>query len=299
MNSIINLGFISIHLYSVCLMIAVILGYSLIVKESKRHGFNEEDVSNMMFYAIIFGIIGARVYYCLFNLDYYLKEPLQIFATWNGGLAIHGGIIGGLIALIIFCKKKNIEVIRACDLAVPSLIIAQAIGRWGNFFNSEAHGPLTTLAYLKDMNIPDFVIKGMYINGNYYIPTFYYESLWCILGFIILMVLRYVLKKHNKGILTSIYLIWYGIGRFFIESLRTDSLMFFNFRISQILSIIMFIISIILLFNLHFAIILHLYLFFILSIGAGTGLKILIAPLLFFSRILYNFSEALPNFFFI
>ena len=242
-----SIGSFSLRWYSFFILMGIMLGLIIAAFEEKRKGFPKDFVIDLGFWLILAGIVGARAYYVLFNLDYYLKEPLQIFATWNGGLAIHGGIIGGLIALIIFCKKKNIEVIRACDLAVPSLIIAQAIGRWGNFFNSEAHGPLTTLAYLKDMNIPDFVIKGMYINGNYYIPTFYYESLWCILGFIILMVLRYVLKKHNKGILTSIYLIWYGIGRAYIESLRTDSLMLGNIKIAQLVSILSIVIGIVVL----------------------------------------------------
>lgn len=242
-----SIGSISLRWYSFFILVGIMLGLIIAAFEEKRKGFPKDFVIDLGFWLILAGIVGARAYYVLFNLDYYLKEPLQIFATWNGGLAIHGGIIGGLIALIIFCKKKNIEVIKACDLAVPSLIIAQAIGRWGNFFNSEAHGPLTTLAYLKDMNIPDFVIKGMYINGNYYIPTFYYESLWCILGFIILMVLRYVLKKHNKGILTSVYLIWYGIGRVYIESLRTDSLMLGNIKIAQLVSILSIVVGIILL----------------------------------------------------
>lgn len=242
-----SIGSFSLRWYSFFILVGIMLGLIIAAFEEKRKGFPKDFVIDLGFWLILAGIVGARAYYVLFNLDYYLKEPLQIFATWNGGLAIHGGIIGGLIALIIFCKKKNIEVIRACDLAVPSLIIAQAIGRWGNFFNSEAHGPLTTLAYLKDMNIPDFVIKGMYINGNYYIPTFYYESLWCILGFIILMVLRYVLKKHNKGILTSVYLIWYGIGRVYIESLRTDSLMLGNIKIAQLVSILSIVVGIIVL----------------------------------------------------
>ena len=107
MSSAINLGFISVHLYSICLMIAVILGYNLIVRESVRHGFNDEYVSNMMFYAIVFGIIGARIYYVLFNLDYYLSTPLSIFKVWEGGLAIHGGIIAGFLTILYFCRKKN------------------------------------------------------------------------------------------------------------------------------------------------------------------------------------------------
>ena len=233
-----SIGAFSLKWYSFFILVGIFTGMIIATFEEKRKGFPKDFVIDLSFWLIIAGIIGARTYYVLFNLDYYLQDPLQVFATWNGGLAIHGGILGGLIALIIFCKKKKISILSACDLAVPSLIIAQALGRWGNFFNSEAHGPITTLAYLKDMNVPEFVIKGMYINGNYYIPTFYYESLWCLLGFIILMVLRYFWKRCNTGKLTGFYLIWYGIGRLYIESLRTDSLMLGNIKVAQLISLI-------------------------------------------------------------
>ncbi|MBR3230392.1 MAG: prolipoprotein diacylglyceryl transferase [Bacilli bacterium] len=243
MNPIINLGFISIHLYSICLMIAVIIGYNLIVKESVRHGFDFEEASNMMFYAIIFGIIGARIYYVLFNLDYYLTSPLSVFKVWEGGLAIHGGIIAGFLTILYFCKKKKYNLLLVLDFIVVGLIIAQAIGRWGNFFNGEAHGPITTLSYLKSLYLPRFIIKGMYIDGNYYIPTFLYESLWCLLGFIIMYLVRN--KKFVKvGYITSFYFIWYGIERFFVESLRTDSLMFLNLKVAQLVSLFMIIIGI-------------------------------------------------------
>jgi phosphatidylglycerol:prolipoprotein diacylglycerol transferase len=135
--------------------------------------------------------------------------------------------------------------LETCDLIVPSVIIAQAIGRWGNFFNSEAHGPITTLAKLKDMYIPDFVINGMFIDGQYYIPTFYYESLWCIFGFVIMIICRYKWNNMKVGQMTGLYLFWYGVGRFFIESLRTDSLMFLNLKIAQLVSIIFIILGIV------------------------------------------------------
>lgn len=244
MNSVINLGFISIHLYSICLMIAVLLGYNLIVRESVRHGFNDDDIGNMMFYAILFGIIGARVYYCFFNLDYYLSSPLSIFKVWEGGLAIHGGIIAGFITVFYFCKKKKYNLFLVLDFIVIGLIIGQAIGRWGNFFNGEAHGPITSLSYLKSLYLPSFIIKGMHIDGNYYIPTFLYESLWCLLGFIIMYLFR--CKRFVKvGYLSAFYFIWYGIERLYVESLRTDSLMFLNFKIAQIISLAMIILGIV------------------------------------------------------
>ena len=135
------------------------------------------------------------------------------------------------------------------DIAVPSLIIAQAIGRWGNFFNSEAHGPVTTLANLESFHIPKFIIDGMYIEGVYYHPTFFYESLWCILGFIVLLLVRRFYKTLKTGQLTCIYLMWYGLGRLFIESLRTDSLMLGSFKVAQLVSLSCFLIG--LLFYLY------------------------------------------------
>ena len=142
-------------------------------------------------------------------------------------------------------RRKNIPVLLATDCIVPTILVAQAIGRWGNFFNQEAHGGIVTLEFLKKIHIPNFIIKGMYINGNYYHPTFFYESLWCLLGFILLVIIRRLLKNSKDGTLTFIYLIWYGIGRFFIEGLRTDSLYLGIFRISQIVSIVIIIIGII------------------------------------------------------
>ena len=131
------------------------------------------------------------------------------------------------------------------DIMVVSLIIGQAIGRWGNFFNGEAYGPVTTLDFLTKLHIPDFIIKNMYINGVYHQPTFLYESVWCIIGFVILLTIRRM-KYIKIGQITGIYFIWYGIGRFLIESLRTDSLMLGNLKMAQIISIIMVLTGIVL-----------------------------------------------------
>jgi phosphatidylglycerol:prolipoprotein diacylglycerol transferase len=240
-----NIGGFSIRWYSFLILIGIIIAFVFAVLEEKRKKFPKDFVYDIGFWLILFGILGARLYYVLFNLDYYLSNPLEIIAVWNGGLAIHGGIIAGVITAFIYCKKKDINLLETCDLIVPSVIIAQAIGRWGNFFNSEAHGPITTLAKLKDMYIPDFVINGMFIDGQYYIPTFYYESLWCIFGFVIMIICRYKWKNMKVGQMTGLYLFWYGVGRFFIESLRTDSLMFFNLKIAQLVSIIFIILGIV------------------------------------------------------
>lgn len=244
MSSIIKIGFFSVHIYSICILIGIIVGYSLFIREAMSHGIKKNEASDLIYYTILFGIIGARIWYVLFNLDYYLSNPISIFKVWEGGLAIHGGIIFGFISVYIFCKRKKFDLISILDYMVLSLVIGQSIGRWGNFFNGEAHGGIVSLSYLKSMHIPSFIIKGMYIDGNYYNPTFFYESLWCLLGFIIMFLLRK--KKFVKvGFLTGFYFIWYGIERFYIEGMRTDSLMFFSFRVAQILSFVMIILGII------------------------------------------------------
>ena len=245
MDSIINLGIISIHWYSVLLFIAILIGSNLAIKEAKRHGFEEDFMVNLLFLGVIIGIVGARLYYAIFNFDYYKDNLTEIFKVWNGGLAIHGGIIAGLVTIAVICYKKKVNLLKILDYLVVGLIIAQAIGRWGNFFNGEAHGSVTTLAYLKSLHLPQFIIDGMFINGNYYIPTFFFESVWCFIGFIIMLILRR--RGFMKvGYLTSFYLVWYGVERFFVEGMRTDSLMFFSLRIAQLVSLAMVIIGIIL-----------------------------------------------------
>lgn len=238
----IEIGNIKIYWYSIMILLGVILGYILIVKESKKYNISKEKISDMIFYTMIIGILGARIYYVIFNLKYYLSNPLDIIKVWEGGLAIHGGIIAGSLYIIYYTKKNKINTLKIFDICAPGLLIGQAIGRWGNFFNGEAHGPITTLKHLKDMHIPNFIINGMKINGNYYVPTFLYESIWCILGLILILIIRR-LKIIKNGQITSFYLIWYGIGRFLIETLRTDSLMLNTLKQAQIISIIMIIIG--------------------------------------------------------
>ena len=140
--------------------------------------------------------------------------------------------------MIFFAKKCHLNFLKLLDMAIPSLILAQAIGRWGNFFNGEAHGIATTYAELKNLLVPEFIINGMNIGGIYYLPTFYFESLWCLLGFIILLIIRRM-KYIKIGATTCIYLMWYSLGRFFIEAWRTDSLMLGGFKVAQIISIIL------------------------------------------------------------
>ena len=239
-----QIGGFQIRWYSVLILLAVFLGYELAKYEAKKYEISKDFMFNLTFTCIISGIIGARLYYVLFNFEQYKDNLLDIVKVWNGGLAIHGGIIAGVITVLIYTRRYNKRSLKIIDMAVPGVILAQAIGRWGNFFNSEAHGAVTALSRLKAHHIPNFVIKGMYIDGNYYQPTFFYESIWCILGFILLLFLRR--RKYLKvGMLTWTYFMWYGIGRFFIESFRTDSLMLGGFRVAQLVSVALFVIGLI------------------------------------------------------
>ena len=239
-----NIFGFNVYYYSLCILLGVIVAYILITREGKKQGLPKEFISDLIFYTLIIGILGARVYYCVFNLDYYLANPSEILKIYNGGLAIHGGVIAGLIFVYFYTKKKNVSFIKILDIVAPAVIIAQSFGRWGNFFNQEAHGGITTYQNLKNMHIPEFIINGMHIEGKYYYPTFFFESIWCLIGFMILMIARRN-KNLRKGFQIGFYFIWYGIGRFFIESFRTDSLMFFGLKIAQIVSLIGIIIGII------------------------------------------------------
>ena len=200
---------------------------------------------NYFFYLVPVVLLGARIYYVIFNFDYYSSDLLSILKVWEGGLAIHGGIIAGIVFTYLYTKKNNVSTLCITDIGVVSLILGQAIGRWGNFFNQEAHGSITTLTSLQHQHIPKFIIDGMHIDSNYYIPTFFYESILCLIGFLCLLILRRI-KNIRLGQLTGIYLIWYAIVRFIIEHYRTDSLMLGNFKMAQVISILMLIIGVIL-----------------------------------------------------
>lgn len=241
-----DLGFIQIYWYSIMILIGILVALLVIYREVKRQNISVDFFTNLTFYSIIIGIICARLYYVLFNFDYYSDNLLEIFEIWNGGLAIHGGIIGGGIFSLIYCFKYKVNFYKVFDICVVGLIIAQAIGRWGNFFNQEAYGMLTTKETLFGMGIPRFIVDGMYINGDYYHPTFLYESIWNLFGFIVLILVRMLYKKLKTGQLTGIYLVWYSFGRIVIESIRMDSLMFGNIRIAQLVSVMFIIVGILL-----------------------------------------------------
>ncbi|HCU8865153.1 TPA: prolipoprotein diacylglyceryl transferase [Staphylococcus aureus] len=237
-----NLGPLSVRWYGIIIAVGILLGYFVAQRALVKAGLHKETLVDIIFYSALFGFIAARIYFVIFQWPYYAENPSEIIKIWHGGIAIHGGLIGGFIAGVIVCKVKNLNPFQIGDIVAPSIILAQGIGRWGNFMNHEAHGGPVSRAFLEQLHLPNFIIENMYINGQYYHPTFLYESIWDVAGFIILVNIR----KHLKlGETFFLYLTWYSIGRFFIEGLRTDSLMLTsNIRVAQLVSILLILISI-------------------------------------------------------
>jgi phosphatidylglycerol---prolipoprotein diacylglyceryl transferase len=237
------LGPLQIHWYGVIIGVGALLGLLLAVRESERRGLHKDTFVDVVLFALPMAIIGARAYYVIFQWDYYSQNPSDIIKIWEGGLAIHGGLIAALITGAIFARVKKISFWKLADIAAPSIILGQAIGRWGNFMNQEAHGGPVTREFLEGLLLPDFIVNQMYINGQYYHPTFLYESLWNLVGFVGLLLLRKA--NFRRGELFLTYVTWYSVGRFFIEGLRTDSLMLTeSLRVAQVISIVLVLIAV-------------------------------------------------------
>ena len=239
-----DLGFIQIYWYSITMFLGIAFASIMILAEAKKQKINQDFMINLIFYGVIFGLLGARLYYVLFNLDYYTKYPIEIFEIWNGGLAIHGAMIFGLLTTYLYCRKYKAKFLKILDIIAVGFILGQAIGRWGNFFNQEAYGPIVNLSSIKFL--PQFLVDGMYINGAYRMPTFLIESIWNLIGFIVLVVVRK--SAYTKvGQLTGMYLIWYSVGRVVIEAFRVDSLMLGSIKMAQLASIVALIIGVLIL----------------------------------------------------
>ncbi|EAD9031227.1 TPA: prolipoprotein diacylglyceryl transferase [Listeria monocytogenes] len=238
----IQIGSISVKWYGVIIASAVVIALLLALSEANKRKMDKEIIVDLLIWAIPISIISARIYYVIFEWDFYKNNLGEIVKIWHGGIAIYGALIGAVLTAIIFSRIKKISFWQLADVVAPSLIIAQAIGRWGNFMNQEAHGAETTRSFLESLHLPDFIINQMYIDGAYYQPTFLYESLWNVLGFIVLLIIRRT--KIRRGELFLGYVIWYSFGRFFIEGMRTDSLMWGDFRVSQVLSLLLIVLSI-------------------------------------------------------
>lgn len=239
-----RLGPISVAWYGIIIVTGAILAIWLTIREAEKRGISEDFIVDTAFWVLPLGILGARLYYVLFELDYYLNNPAQIFAIWEGGLAIYGGIIAGVLTIYWRCQKENIPVLLVTDILAPYVLLAQAIGRWGNFINQEAHGGEVSRQFLENLMLPEFIIEGMHINGAYYHPTFLYESIWSLIGVILILAIRNREQFLLRGETTALYMIWYGLGRLFIEGMRTDSLYLGPLRISQIVSFIIIVLGI-------------------------------------------------------
>lgn len=234
-----KLGPISVAWYGIIIVSAMLLAIYLTINEGEKRGISEDFVVDTAFWALPMGILGARLYYVLFELEFYLDNPLRIFAIWEGGLAIYGGIIAGFLTFYYRSKKENVPILLLTDIVAPYLLLAQSIGRWGNFINQEAHGGEVSRQFLENLMLPEFIINQMNIGGTYYHPTFLYESVWSIIGVVIILLIRNRKNLLLRGESTALYLIWYGIGRTLIEGMRTDSLYIGPLRVSQILSIVL------------------------------------------------------------
>ncbi|MCC5912544.1 MAG: prolipoprotein diacylglyceryl transferase [Clostridiaceae bacterium] len=210
--------------YGMLISIGIFLGIILATHRAKREGLYDDVILDLALIAVPAGVIGARLYYVIFKWDYYGQNPSDIFRMRQGGLAIHGGIIAGVLAGYIFCRYKKIGFWQLADICAPSIILGQAVGRWGNYFNQEAHGTVTNLPW------------AIEINGEMVHPTFLYESIWNFA--VMFFLIYYTHKRKFKGQIFLYYLILYSVGRFFIEGLRTDSLMLGPLRVAQVISIV-------------------------------------------------------------
>lgn len=216
---------IDVMWYGVLIATGMLIGIALAIREAKRVGISEDDVLNIAIIAIPVAIICARLYYVIFSWDYYSQNPGEIFNIRGGGLAIHGGLIGGILTGFIYAKVKKLDFFKTADAVMVGMPLAQAIGRWGNFINGEAHGGPTSLPW------------GIMVDGVKVHPTFLYESIWDFGIFLFIMFYMRKKKIYEGEVIVS-YITLYSIGRFFIEGLRTDSLMFGPIRMAQFISLV-------------------------------------------------------------
>lgn len=217
---------LEIRWYGILMALGMFIGSLIVLQLAKRKGYEENDIIDLILVAIPSGIVGARFYYVIFNWSYYSGDFMKMINIRGGGMAIHGAVIGGLIGGYIFCKIRDLNFPELADFAAPALILAQSIGRWGNYANGEAHGGVTDLPW------------AILVDGQYVHPTFLYESIWNLGVFLFLVILGRKMKKKH-GDIFLMYMGLYSLGRFFIEGLRTDSLMLGPLRMAQVISVIL------------------------------------------------------------
>ena len=224
----IALGPLSIHFYGMIIAFGLILAVVYATRRSKQFGIKEDDVLDGVLYVTPFAVLCARAYYCIFSWEHYADDPIRLLYIWEGGLAIYGGVLGAAIGVTVLCRVKRIKLPAMLDLVSLGFLIGQSIGRWGNFFNREAFGAET------DTFLRMGLMNRYTGDVTCYHPTFFYESLWNAIGFLLLHQLSK--KRQYDGQIALGYAAWYGLGRAFIEGLRTDSLYWGPFRVSQLLA---------------------------------------------------------------
>ncbi|MFD0696532.1 prolipoprotein diacylglyceryl transferase [Paenibacillus sp. GCM10027628] len=221
-----SIGPIDVHWYGIILGTAALVGLLLVIQEGKRFGIVPDFFMDLLLIGVPSAIVGARIYYVAFQWSDYKNNLAEIFMIWHGGIAIYGALIGAIIGGYFYFKAKGYPFWRIVDICAPGLIVGQMIGRWGNFVNQEAHGGPVEESFLRNtLHLPNFIVNQMNIEGVFYHPTFLYESLWNLVGLLLLLWLRRR-PFMRAGELFFSYFIWYSIGRFFVEGLRTDSLDF-------------------------------------------------------------------------
>lgn len=221
-----SIGSLRVHWYGLILGLGALAGLLLAIREGKRFGIPQEFFMDLLLLGVPSAIIGARIYYVAFKWEDYKDNFLDVFKIWNGGIAIFGALIGAIICALIFFRQRGYSFWRIADICAPSLLAGQIIGRWGNFVNQEAYGGPVSETFLRgELHLPNFIVNQMNVQGVFHHPTFLYESLWNLVGIVVLLIIRRQ-KFLRSGELFIGYFIWYSIGRFFIEAVRTDSLAF-------------------------------------------------------------------------
>ena len=232
----VEFGGINITWYAFFIVVAILFVYKETEKTIKKWGYSSSVVEDMLLPLGCCILIGARLYYVIFQWDFYSLHPEEIIAFWHGGLAIHGAILGGLLYLAYYCHIHNFSFLRMCDVIFPYVLFGQALGRWGNFFNQEAFGPIVSSSYMS--HFPQWIQANMWIEGAYRMPTFLYESVLNGLGFLFIV---FFFRKHfykHKGDCLWMYLVWYGFTRFWIEGYRTDALMLGSIPVARLVSLL-------------------------------------------------------------
>lgn len=223
-----DLGPLSVHYYGILIALGLALAVVYAWKRCRQFGIKDDDLTDGVLWIVPLAVVCARLYYCIFEWEQYAENPISILYIWNGGLAIYGGVLGAVLGIAIFCKVKKIKLPALLDLVALGFLIGQCIGRWGNFFNREAFGSET------DWWLKMGLLNDLTGQVEYHHPTFLYESLWNLIGFVLLHFLSK--KRQYDGQIALGYAAWYGLGRTVIEALRTDSLYWGPFRVSQVLA---------------------------------------------------------------